>query len=201
MKAPEKYSSSPENGVRSINYSMLPPGKLPKWLLEKKAPEKIYNFSMRPPGSSERLPAPILEEPNNEPVAIFFPPLAPLPPTTQPMASLDEVFNTVELEDSALAPEPLVSSAIHHALEPESPVPASQEPIILPVESPATQDWQQPPAIPAAPHQQQPAQVSRPEGFSLGDWIYKNSTTAIVIVVVAIALEVLIVVLMELGFI
>lgn len=83
MKAPEQFSPPPENGTRSINYSMLPPDKLPNWLLEKKAPEKIYNFSMRPPGSQEQAPSPTPEERRPEPVAVSYPPPAPTPPAEQ----------------------------------------------------------------------------------------------------------------------
>ncbi len=239
MKAPEHFSPPPENGTRSINYSMLPPGKLPKWLLEKKAPEKIHNFSMRPPGGQERVPSPPPEERIPAPAVVSYP--TPVPPAEQPTVSLETpaapeltapdspsfdveiqpepaeialdrndtpgaveeetpqapIFDTAIAEETISDFEPL-DSAIHHSVEPEQPMPVPTEPLDFPAETLAAQERQQPPVVPVAP-QRPPAHRSRPASYSLGDWIYNNSTTAMIIVAAIIAFVVLIVALLELG--
>jgi hypothetical protein len=243
MKAPEHFSPPPENGTRSINYSMLPPDKLPNWLLEKKSPEKIQNFSMRPPGSQERVPSPTPEERIPEPDVVSYP--APAPPASaeQPTVQLETptapeltapdapsvdveiqpepaeivldrndtpaaieqetpqapVVNTAIAEETIPDREPL-DSAIHHPVAPEQPMPVPSEALVFPAETPAVQEWRQPPAAPVAP-QRPPAHKSRPAAYSLGDWIHNNSTTAMIIVVAIIAFVVLIVALLEFAVI
>lgn len=53
MKSPEKTQNTPESKAQhnNINYSMLPPQKLPNWLLDKNTPAKVYNFSMHAPST------------------------------------------------------------------------------------------------------------------------------------------------------
>ncbi len=50
MKAPEHTYQPPASGAQPTNFSMLPPDKLPNWLLEKNMPVRGYNYSMSAPG-------------------------------------------------------------------------------------------------------------------------------------------------------
>lgn len=57
MKSPEKTQNTPESKAQhnNINYSMLPPQKLPNWLLDKNTPAKVYNFSMHAPSTQPQV--------------------------------------------------------------------------------------------------------------------------------------------------
>lgn len=108
MKAPEHTYQTPQNGAQHVNYSMLPPDRLPSWLLEKNKPEPVYNFSMRPPG-------------NQPPVAPNFremPPVSPSVPMERTMAAPvlePDVFEPlkpiVEIAPETTVEPPQVSSA------------------------------------------------------------------------------------------
>ena len=70
---------------RINNHSMLPPGKLPAWLLGEKTPVNIYNYSMRPSNTPAQMPfGPVREETPAKPGFAINP--SPEQPAVEPAA-------------------------------------------------------------------------------------------------------------------
>lgn len=113
MKAPDQTYQSPANPVKNINYSMLPPDKLPDWLLQKEAAVKINNYSMQAPDAPPQQIYPlqekeqVLPEMVIQPVSPPAPPIAPSAPVRSPEAPKIHESATAATEMTPVMDEPV----------------------------------------------------------------------------------------------
>ncbi len=147
MKAPEQTHQAPERGTQYINYSMLPPDKLPNWLLEKQQPPKIYNYSMDAPGTQplaiekfqeRELPShEVFVQPPHiptiapEPIAVENVPAPESIPDTglaAPASVTIEVETPLSIDETPLVDENALPSR-EVPVQPASTPPAASEPI------------------------------------------------------------------------
>jgi len=228
MKAPDQNQAPPAPHARRINYSMLPPEKLPSWLLEKNTPPKIHNFSMRPPDATVQMPELVQARQAPSP-EVLAPPPAPVEPKTTEQVLMAEPENVPEVV--AIAP---AEDQVHDIfLEPSINVsgaerlnsPEHQEPVVVPerptvsvaeaptaiLDSPTIQPEVQvapPPRIEAPNPAVQPTQAPgypynapAPASKSFGDLILDNSNTTIIIVSGIIVFAIVLIVLLSIGVI
>lgn len=228
MKAPDQHQIPTAPQAQSINYSMLPPEKLPSWLLDKNTPPRIQNFSMRPPDATRQMPEPMQERQAPPPEA-WTPPPTPVEPKVIETAPKNEpeklpeiVASTpVEVQVQDIVPELSVREAEAEAsntpVQPEPaaaletpPVPVEEVPPTIP-DRPAIQTAIQiplPPPMEAPTPAFQPASAPGqsynappPNSKSFGDWILNNSNTAMIIVVGIIIFAIVLIVLLSIGVI
>ncbi|MBN8678566.1 MAG: hypothetical protein J0M29_10095 [Chitinophagales bacterium] len=214
MKAPDQNHSSATLQELSSNYSMLPPEKLPKWLVEKNAPPKILNFSMRPPEAVTPMvqrSSPVQETWTPSPLS-FEPAIIESDPMVEPDKIPEATAIVVESEMAQeILPEPVVEKDDSKDLNPpeHSEVMAVlNAPPLVEETTPAMPDRPTlQPALEESPpplmdsHNPVLKHVPPPVSNSFGDWVMNNSNTSIIIVAGIIIFAIVLIILLSIGII